>query len=223
MPSAAGWLRLPFLVQMSHNYPQWFSIDQLMQMVAVSESTPGAIGVNMASYVGYHVAGIFGSLTATFALILPAFLTIAIVVRVLDRFKTNRRIIGAMEAMRPAVTGLIAAAGYTVLKSVLFTAEAGLATLRWIPLILFVCPVFPAAYPAFAEHSSGRLHRGRRSAWHRAEAIARGTRKRLCSLTFTVLYGIVALVISHQKYHPKTMKPCMPSWCGASFCHGGIR
>ncbi|HPJ02928.1 MAG TPA: chromate transporter [Candidatus Limiplasma sp.] len=142
-----GLATLPFLIQMSQNYPQWFSIDQLMQMVAVSESTPGAIGVNMASYVGYHVAGIFGSLTATFALVLPAFLTIAIVVRVLDRFKTNRRIIGAMEAMRPAVTGLIAAAGYTVLQSVLFTAEAGLATLRWIPLILFMILFFLQRIP----------------------------------------------------------------------------
>ena len=96
-----GLATLPFLMEMSAAHPQWFSIDELMQMVAVSESTPGPIGVNMASYVGFHVAGIPGAVTATLSLILPAFITILIVVRVLDRFQTNRHIAGGMEAMRP--------------------------------------------------------------------------------------------------------------------------
>lgn len=133
-----GLATLPFLMQMSQTYPQWFSIDELMQMVAISESTPGPIGVNMATYVGFHTAGIPGAVTATFALILPAFLTILVVVRILHRFQTNRRIIGGMEALRPAVTGLIAAAGYVVLKSVLFAEQGGLSMLRWVPLGLFV-------------------------------------------------------------------------------------
>ncbi|MBN1777952.1 MAG: chromate transporter [Clostridiales bacterium] len=133
-----GLATLPFLMQTSQTYPQWFSVDELMQMVAISESTPGPIGVNMATYVGFHVAGIPGAVTATFALILPAFLTILIVVRVLDRFQTNRRIAGGMEAMRPAVTGLIAAAGYAVLKSVLFSVQDGVTSFQWIALTLFV-------------------------------------------------------------------------------------
>ncbi len=132
-----GLATLPFLIQMSATYPQWFTIDQLMDMVAVSQSTPGPIGVNMASYVGYHVAGIPGAAAATFALVLPAFLTILIVVRVLDRFEQNLRVMGGMEAMRPAVTGLIAAAGFAVLKSVLFPSGA-FASLQWVPLLLFV-------------------------------------------------------------------------------------
>ena len=132
-----GLATLPFLIQMSAKYPQWFTLDKLMDMVAVSQSTPGPIGVNMASYVGYHVAGIPGAATATFALILPAFLTILIVVQVLDRFQQNRRVLGGMEAMRPAVTGLIAAAGYAVLKSVLFPS-GGFSSLQWIPLLLFI-------------------------------------------------------------------------------------
>ena len=80
---------------------------------------------------------ILGAVTATFALVLPAFLAILIVFRVLDRFQTNRRIMGGMEALRSAVTGLIAAAGYVVLKSVCFPPQGGLDTLRWIPLLLF--------------------------------------------------------------------------------------
>jgi chromate transporter len=133
-----GLATLPFLMQISQAYPQWFSIDDLMQMVAVSESTPGPIGVNMASYVGFHVAGIPGVVVATLALTLPAFLSILLVVRVLDRFKTNRRIAGGLEALRPAVTGLIAAAGYLVLRSVLFTAQNGQSTFQWVALILFL-------------------------------------------------------------------------------------
>jgi chromate transporter len=111
----------------------------LMQMVAISESTPGPIGVNMASYAGFHVAGIPGAIVATLALVLPAFVSILIVVRVMDRFKSSRRIAGGMEAMRSAVTGLIAAAGYAVLKSVLFPAQSGLAAFQWVALALFLC------------------------------------------------------------------------------------
>lgn len=133
-----GLATLPFLMQTSLAYPQWFSIDELMQMVAISESTPGPIGVNMASYVGFHVAGVAGAVVATLALVLPAFLSILAVVQVLDRFKENRRISGGLEALRPAVTGLIAAAGYVVLKSALFPAQNGIQSFQWVAFALFV-------------------------------------------------------------------------------------
>ena len=133
-----GLATLPFLMQTSLRYPQWFSLDDLMQMVAVSESTPGPIGVNMSSYVGFHVAGIPGAVVATLSLTLPAFLSILLVIRVLDHFQNNRFITGGMEALRPAVTGLIAAAGYLVLRSVLFAAQDGVETFRWVSLLLFL-------------------------------------------------------------------------------------
>ncbi|MDD3920272.1 MAG: chromate transporter, partial [Eubacteriales bacterium] len=88
----SGLATLPFLMQMSVKYPQWFSLNELMQMVAISESTPGSIGVNMATYVGFHIAGLPGALTATFSLVLPSFTVILIVVHVLDRFKNSRLI-----------------------------------------------------------------------------------------------------------------------------------
>lgn len=133
-----GLATLPFLIQTSHTYPQWFSIDDLMQMVAVSETTPGPIGVNMATYVGFHVAGIPGAVVATLSLTLPAFLSILIIVRVLDRFQENRLIKGGLEAMRPAVAGLIAAAGYLVLKSSLFPSQAGAITFQWVAFLLLI-------------------------------------------------------------------------------------
>ena len=133
-----GLATLPFLIQTSQTYPHWFSVDELMQMVAVSESTPGPIGVNMATYVGFHVAGIPGAVVTTMALALPAFLTILLVVNVLDRFQTNRFVAGALEGLRPAVTGLIAAAGYLVLKTVLLPEQAGQVSFQWIAFALFM-------------------------------------------------------------------------------------
>ncbi len=133
-----GLATLPFLMQISMKYPQWYSIDELMQMVAISESTPGAIGMNMATYVGFHVAGIMGALVATLSLAMPAFIIIIIVYRVLDRYKTNRLIVGGLEALRAAVTGLIAAAGFIVLKSILFATVDAVSVFQWLPMLLFL-------------------------------------------------------------------------------------
>lgn len=132
-----GLATLPFLMQMSVKYPQWFSLNELMQMVAISESTPGSIGVNMATYVGFHIAGLPGALTATFSLVLPSFTVILIVVHVLDRFKNSRLISGGLEALRPAVTGLIGAAGYVVAKSAILPEVSGVLTFQWISFFLF--------------------------------------------------------------------------------------
>ena len=134
-----GLATLPYLMEMSQNHPEWFSLDELMNMIAISESTPGSIGINMSTYVGFHVGGILGALIATFALVLPSYIVILIVVRLLDRFRTNRRISGGLEGLHPAVTGLIAAAGYSVLWASLFRTVGGALQFQWIALILFLC------------------------------------------------------------------------------------
>ena len=134
-----GLATLPFLMEMSQVHPTWFSLDELMNMIAISQSTPGPIGINMASYVGYHVAGIPGALVTTCSLVLPSFIVILIVVRILNRFRTNRRISGGLEALRPAVSGLIAAAGFSVLWASLFRTVDGVARFQWPALILFCC------------------------------------------------------------------------------------
>jgi chromate transporter len=134
-----GLATLPYLMEMSIHHPDWFSISELMNMIAISESTPGPIGVNMATYVGFHVAGIGGAIIATFALVLPSYITILIVVRLLDRFRTNRRINGGLEGLHPAVTGLIAAAGYSVLTASLLRVTGGVTQFQWLALLLFGC------------------------------------------------------------------------------------
>ena len=132
-----GLATLPFLTQMQETY-QWFSAMDLANMIAVSESTPGPIGVNMATYVGYATHGISGALAATLSLVFPSLVVIMIIAKAMDKYQNNPIVKNMFAFMRPAVTGLIAAAGFSVLKIALFTqAETFLASFNWIAIALF--------------------------------------------------------------------------------------
>ncbi|SEN46160.1 chromate transporter [Amphibacillus marinus] len=108
-----GLATLPFLYDISDR-TGWFSYGQLADMIAISESTPGAIGVNMATYSGNMVAGIPGGIIATLGLITPSIVIIVIVAHFLNKFKTNEGVQGVFYGLRPASTALIAAAGFSV-------------------------------------------------------------------------------------------------------------
>ena len=111
-----GLATLPFLRDMAAR-TGWFTEGMLADMIAVSESTPGPIGVNMATYAGYQTAGIFGALSATLGLIAPAVLVILLLVRILDKYRDNRYVNAVFYGLRPAVAGLIGAAGVSVAKT----------------------------------------------------------------------------------------------------------
>jgi chromate transporter len=108
-----GLATLPFLADLGSS-TGWFTSADLANMLAVSESTPGAIGVNMATYVGFRVAWIPGAVFATLGLITPSIVLITIIAHMLKRFQQNRFVQDAFYALRPASTGLIAAAGMSV-------------------------------------------------------------------------------------------------------------
>ena len=108
-----GLATLPFLYHMA-DATGWFTDMQLADMIAVSESTPGPMGVNMATYVGFTVRGIPGALTATLGLVAPSVIVILIVARFLEKFRTNRMVDAVFYGLRPASCGLIAAAGLSV-------------------------------------------------------------------------------------------------------------
>ncbi|MBE7048881.1 MAG: chromate transporter [Ruminococcaceae bacterium] len=111
-----GLATLPFLRDMAAK-TKWFTESALADMIAISESTPGPIGVNMATHAGFQTAGFLGALVATLGLITPAILVILLVARFLDRFKDNRYVNATFYGLRPAVAGLIGAAGITVAKT----------------------------------------------------------------------------------------------------------
>ena len=110
-----GLATLPFLSEMAEKYP-WFTHEQLADMIAVSESTPGPIGVNMATYVGFRAFGVPGAILATLSLILPSLIIIVIVAKMMNKYMSNKYVQWAFGGLRPAVTGLIAAAGWSVVE-----------------------------------------------------------------------------------------------------------
>lgn len=118
-----GLATLPFLSKMGETYG-WFTQQDLANMLAVSESTPGPIGVNMATYVGVTVAGLGGGMIATFGLVLPSFFVILIVAKIMSKFRENRFVQNSMTVLRPTSVGMISAAVIGVLGSVLFNVSA---------------------------------------------------------------------------------------------------
>lgn len=118
-----GMATLPFLYDMSDK-TGWFTHAQLADMLAVSESTPGPIGVNMATYVGFTTCGIPGALCATVGLAMPSLIIILIIARVLTAFRQSKYVDAAFYGLRPCSVGLIAAAGVLVVKIALFNTEA---------------------------------------------------------------------------------------------------
>lgn len=109
-----GMATIPFMEDISTR-TGWFTHAQLADMVAVSESTPGPIGVNMATYVGYLTAGIPGGIIATLGLVTPSVIVILIIAAFLKSFRENKYVDRVFYGIRPASTALIASAGVSVL------------------------------------------------------------------------------------------------------------
>ena len=151
-----GLATLPFLSDMSARYG-WFTQEELANMVAVSESTPGPIGINMATYVGVQTAGIPGGIVATFSEILPSLLIILLIVSLLTKYQQNGYVQSCMKMIRPASVGLIGAAVFSVMKIALLDtgayASGGLLACFRLPAILLfaaLCVVawkFPKLHP----------------------------------------------------------------------------
>ena len=118
-----GMATLPFLYDMADR-TGWFTYDQIADMLAVSESTPGPIGINMATYTGFTTAGIPGSIVATLGVITPGIIIVLLIIAVLERFRKNKYVEAALYGIRPASSGLIAAAGVLVAEIALFNVDA---------------------------------------------------------------------------------------------------
>ena len=104
-----GLATLPFLYDMADR-TGWFTRPQLADMLAVSESTPGPIGVNMATYVGFITCGIPGAIISTLGLVTPSVIVILIIAAFLKAFRHNRYVEAAFYGLRPASTAMVAAA-----------------------------------------------------------------------------------------------------------------
>lgn len=101
----------------------WLTMTQFTDMIAVSQSTPGPIGVNIATYVGYSQYGIIGSIIATFGLVLPSIIIIILIAKFVLHFRDHKIVDGIFYGLRPAVTGLILAAATSVAMVSLFDID----------------------------------------------------------------------------------------------------
>lgn len=132
-----GLATIPFLSDMGAR-TGWFTAEQLASMIAVSESTPGSMGVNMATYVGFVTAGVPGALIATLGLICPSIIVILIIAKFLQKFRQSQTVDAIFQGLRPASTGLIAAAGLSVAEIALFRGSVALSAVRWDAVILAI-------------------------------------------------------------------------------------
>ncbi len=140
-----GLATIPFLQDMGTR-TGWFTNADLTTMIAVSESTPGPMGVNMATYVGFETAGLPGAVLATLGLITPSIVVIIVIAGFLEKFRQSKTVDSVFRGLRPASTALIAAAGLSVALSVFVTVggvETHTFTPRWpvvvLSAIIFLC------------------------------------------------------------------------------------
>lgn len=105
-----GYATVPFLYQLVHDYG-WYTTEQLTNMVAISIITPGPVGVNMATFAGFQTIGIFGGIVATFALVLPSYIFVLIISKLLNAFRENFWVKAILYSLKPAGCGLLLAVG----------------------------------------------------------------------------------------------------------------
>ena len=138
-----GLATLQFLKEIAQTY-SWFSVSQLTDMIAISESTPGPIGVNMSTYAGFHAAGIPGAIVSTLALVLPSYIIILIVSRFMEKFRNSPLVNNIFYGIRPATAGLIAGAMFEVFVLSLFDTQAYAASgslidlFRFVPIVIYI-------------------------------------------------------------------------------------
>lgn len=140
-----GLATVPFLQSMGEK-TGWFTNAQLSTMIAVSESTPGPMGVNMATYVGYSISGIPGAVIATLGLITPSIVVIIIIAGFLQKFRQSKTVDAVFYGLRPASTALIASAGLSVAMTVFWTVGGTSQheiSLHW-PVMLLTVVIFLA-------------------------------------------------------------------------------
>ena len=149
-----GLATIPFLYDLASRRPEWYTAQDVADMIAISESTPGPIGVNMATFAGYQTAGVFGGIIATLGLVAPAVIIIFIVAKILNAFKDNKYVQRAFYGLRPASVGLILAALFGVVKIALINIDAGTigGFFNYKAIILAVClyviqKIFPKLHP----------------------------------------------------------------------------
>ena len=109
-----GYATLPFLYHIADNF-HWYTSKQLTDMLAIASITPGPVGINVATFAGFTTSGILGAIIATTAIILPSFIIVTIVSRMLDKFRTNKYVQSSIKGLKASGCALLTAVGIKLL------------------------------------------------------------------------------------------------------------
>ncbi len=144
-----GYAMIPFIQETVIKH-DWLTTAELVDFIAVSESTPGAFAVNISTYVGSQVGGFFGAVCATTGVVLPAFLIILIIAKIYDKFKNSKSVQGAMFGLKSVVVGLIAATVVSIATEIFFvngfSTSVFATSAFWFSLFVFAVMLFLLLY-----------------------------------------------------------------------------
>lgn len=148
MAIGGGLVTIPFLMDLTDKY-NWFTRTQLADMIAVSESTPGPVGVNMATYAGFNTAGLWGGIVATSGLVFPSLIIIILISRYVLKYKSCLMFQNILLGIRPAVLALILYAGYILAELAITDLKTGIIGAlsfliihrfnKWHPIVFILC------------------------------------------------------------------------------------
>lgn len=132
-----GYAMLPLIQKEVVDIHNWLTIQEFSDILAISEMTPGPIAINSATYVGYKIAGISGSLAATIGVVLPSFIIILAIAKIVLKNKENPYFQGAFRGLRPVVVALITGASIMLAKAIIPDPKSLVLTLIALSIVLF--------------------------------------------------------------------------------------
>lgn len=149
-----GYVAIPLIRDMVQSYG-WISEDELAYMIAVSESTPGPIMINLATYVGSTTAGLIGAVIATFVVTLPAFFIILLVMTLMKNFLNNPLVQAILKGMEPCIIGIIASTGlFMILSDFGLFAESGIFDIKRMMISIFLAALMFLSKPVVKKQMS---------------------------------------------------------------------
>ena len=132
-----GYATLPFLYEISEKY-NWYSLNDLNNMIAVSSITPGPVGINMATFAGFKVYGILGALIATASIILPSLIFVILISKLLRKFSDNEYVKSVVYVLKPLGCGLLCAVGVNMFINNFLTNDVNLFNIAFLTILIVI-------------------------------------------------------------------------------------
>lgn len=151
-----GYAMIP-LIQDATIKMGWLTNEQLIDFIAISESTPGPFAINIATFVGMNVGGVFGAVCSTIGVVLPSFIVILIIARGYKKFKESHIVIGLMSGLRPTVVGLILGAVISIGSTIYIDSSMTELIIEACIFLIGLILIFNKKHPIMVVLLSGAL------------------------------------------------------------------